>query len=530
MAAYLSPVFGAGAQLFTNQGVVLAGGKIATYLAGTTTSAATWTDSTQAVANANPIILDSAGRLPNEMWLQSNQAYKLILMDSANNILGTWDNVSGVNDVILTNVISEWVSTGLTPSYISATSFSVPGNNVASFAPNRRVQLAVTAGTIYGYVETSSFGGGITTVTVQVDSTVIDSGISSVNIGLLNSLNTSYPQQLLAMNAAISVASATTTPIGAALSANITITGTNTITAFDTELAGIIKLVKFSDVLTLTHNGTSLILPTAANITTAAGDQAIFRSLGSGNWECLNYSRASGYAFFSDSAATLQTGATAVTQAPGDNSTKIATDAYADASSKATHGVIFFTANGTWTVPFNITSFVVVAASGAGGGGAAGFNGGTGAGGGGAGAILTNPISVTTTAGTVYTATLGGGGAGHVNTGVGGVGTDGGTTALSGSGLTFPTLAGGKGGANPAGGAGGEIFTGSGTNSYFNGQNGTSGGIGGRGGGMSGGAGGLNAFGGSATANSGSGGGGGSSTATYGGGGNGAAGYILIVF
>ncbi len=88
MAAFLSPVFGAGAQLFNNQGIVLSGGKIWTYLAGTTTPAATWTDSTQIITNANPIILDSAGRLSNEMWLQSGSTYKLILTDSNNNTLG----------------------------------------------------------------------------------------------------------------------------------------------------------------------------------------------------------------------------------------------------------------------------------------------------------------------------------------------------------------------------------------------------------------------------------------------------------
>jgi hypothetical protein len=50
----------------------------------------------------------------------------------------------------------------------------------------------------------------------------------------------------------------------------------------------------FSGVLTLTHNGTSLILPGAGNITTAAGDVAVMLSLGSGNWRCIDYQRASG--------------------------------------------------------------------------------------------------------------------------------------------------------------------------------------------------------------------------------------------
>jgi hypothetical protein len=50
--------------------------------------------------------------------------------------------------------------------------------------------------------------------------------------------------------------------------------------------------------LTLTHNGTSLILPGAENITTAAGDVALMESLGSGNWKCVVYSRQNGQSLF----------------------------------------------------------------------------------------------------------------------------------------------------------------------------------------------------------------------------------------
>jgi hypothetical protein len=92
----------------------------------------------------------------------------------------------------------------------------------------------------------------------------------------------------------VSVASAATTPIGAALANDINVTGTTTITAFDVAPAGSHRWVTFGGVLTLTHNGASLILPTAANIVTAAGDVAEFVSLGSGNWKCVNYMRASG--------------------------------------------------------------------------------------------------------------------------------------------------------------------------------------------------------------------------------------------
>ena len=93
---------------------------------------------------------------------------------------------------------------------------------------------------------------------------------------------------------AATVASATTADIGAAASNFVSITGTTTITGLGTIAAGAMRWVKFGGALTLTHNGTSLILPGGANITTAAGDTAVFISEGSGNWRCLAYQRADG--------------------------------------------------------------------------------------------------------------------------------------------------------------------------------------------------------------------------------------------
>jgi hypothetical protein len=95
------------------------------------------------------------------------------------------------------------------------------------------------------------------------------------------------------------IASATTTDIGAATGEFVDITGTTTITGLGTIAAGIERTVRFTGALTLTHNATSLILPGGANITTAANDTAIFRSLGSGNWICVSY-KGQNYTFFSD--------------------------------------------------------------------------------------------------------------------------------------------------------------------------------------------------------------------------------------
>ena len=86
----------------------------------------------------------------------------------------------------------------------------------------------------------------------------------------------------------VDLASATTTDLST-VGANVRITGTTTITGFGTAPSGTTRKLRFAAALTLTHNATSLILPGAANIVTAAGDTAEAISLGAGNWVVVDY-------------------------------------------------------------------------------------------------------------------------------------------------------------------------------------------------------------------------------------------------
>lgn len=96
MAVFLSPIGGAGWQFFNNDGTVLSGGKIYTYAAGTNTPKATYTTSAGNIAHANPIILDSAGRVPGgEIWLLAS-TYKFVLNTSTDVLIATYDNISGI--------------------------------------------------------------------------------------------------------------------------------------------------------------------------------------------------------------------------------------------------------------------------------------------------------------------------------------------------------------------------------------------------------------------------------------------------
>jgi hypothetical protein len=72
-------------------GEPLVGGQLYTYIAGTTTLQATYTDSTAATANTNPIILDSRGEA--NVWL-GGAIYKFVLRDADGALIWTVDNIS----------------------------------------------------------------------------------------------------------------------------------------------------------------------------------------------------------------------------------------------------------------------------------------------------------------------------------------------------------------------------------------------------------------------------------------------------
>jgi len=87
--AVLTPV--AKMQFLDATGAPLVGGLLYTYAAGTTTPQASYTDSTGAQANTNPIVLDARGEA--NIWLAS-ATYKFKLASSDNTELWTVDNIS----------------------------------------------------------------------------------------------------------------------------------------------------------------------------------------------------------------------------------------------------------------------------------------------------------------------------------------------------------------------------------------------------------------------------------------------------
>jgi hypothetical protein len=76
----------------TASGTPLVGGKVYTYLAGTTTLTATYADAEKVTTNTNPVILDARGEA--NIFLDPANNYKFVVQDSAGAAIYTQDNIS----------------------------------------------------------------------------------------------------------------------------------------------------------------------------------------------------------------------------------------------------------------------------------------------------------------------------------------------------------------------------------------------------------------------------------------------------
>jgi hypothetical protein len=154
MAVNLSPVFGAGAQLFNNDGVPLAGGLIYTYAAGTSTPQAVYTSGSGGIQHSNPIVLDASGRVPGgEIWLADGISYKFVVETANAVLIASYDNLVGINSnfVAFTSQEEKQTATQGQTVFTLTTMQYQPGTNNLLVFVNGSKQILGT-----NYTETSS--------------------------------------------------------------------------------------------------------------------------------------------------------------------------------------------------------------------------------------------------------------------------------------------------------------------------------------------------------------------------------------
>ena len=310
-------------------GAPASGYKLKTYVAGSSTPVATYTTSAGDVSQGTTITLNSAGfPTTGQIWILEGTSIKIEFTDPSDVVLKTEDNISGVNDAVLST--SEWMN-GPAPSFISTTSFSLVGDQTSTFHVGRRVKTTNSGGTIYSRISVTAYTT-LTTVTVVNDSGVLDSGLSAVEYGILSATNFAIPKltetnkrlidlpgladantwtntQILSgtltmsgksiREAQATIAAATTTDILGAAGNTILMTGNSpiTITSFGTSTTAGAKFHVTSTgtgAHILTYNATSMILESADSITVSQGDSWWVEDLGSNNCRVHGYTRANG--------------------------------------------------------------------------------------------------------------------------------------------------------------------------------------------------------------------------------------------
>lgn len=208
------------------------------------------------------------------------------------------------------------------------------GNNVTAFADGMTFQVKalnnVTGATTIAVTGASLIG---TVDVVRPDATVLQSGdwlagqvgqisynstISKFMLagargqaGTINGVASGTVDLLTGSN----IASAGTVNLDTATGNRVHVTGTTTITAVTLTRGP--RTVIFDGALTLTHHATNNNLPGAANITTAAGDRAIYESDGTTVY-CIAYIKKDGTAVVE-----LPTGSTVLAVGTASNSTSI---------------------------------------------------------------------------------------------------------------------------------------------------------------------------------------------------------------
>jgi len=175
---------GIGAQLLDNNGKPLSGGKLFTYLAGTTTPIAVYTSEAATTAHPNPIILDSAGRVPTgEIWLKEGDTpyYKFVVKTSTDVLIATYDFVPGTyNSEILENFIDS----------LSNTTNPLLGDNLVGFRQsNANGNLANAVGrTVHSKLQES--------ISLR-DFGAVGDGIADDTTALFNAVNASQGKTLI---------------------------------------------------------------------------------------------------------------------------------------------------------------------------------------------------------------------------------------------------------------------------------------------------------------------------------------------
>lgn len=276
-------------QFFDNSGGVNAGGYVYFYIPSTTTLKTTWQDAGMVTANANPVPLDANGRA----IIYGNGQYREVVYQADGTLV--WDQLT--SDTTSLSLLWGGTSTGTGTAFaLSVANFNFVAGQTVNFIAGQSNTGATT-------LNINSTGGLPVYKPTASGLSVLAGGeliLGNTYQVALNASANAYdligPTFSTWIATQTSLTSATTTDLGTIASHNVVVTGTTTIASFGFSASAGQPWyqVCFSGILTITYNATSMLLPSSADITTAAGDCLVAQYGGVGNWIVTSYQRYSG--------------------------------------------------------------------------------------------------------------------------------------------------------------------------------------------------------------------------------------------
>lgn len=273
---------------------------------------------------------DEANILSTEVSANATSAESdALIAQSVVNSKGAWSGLTGSLDVnnSVTHTGSVWVVNVLIPD----------------------VTLSEPTDVNTDWTEVS----GVTQAELDLKEDIVD---NDAKLALKANLSGANFTGLVGLKKSADIASATVLPIP--VDGNYAdVTGITTVTSIATTAnVGTVIKYHFNGILTLTHHATNLILPSGANITTAAGDEAEFIEYASGDFRCTSYTKADG-----EAVVTLEIASTAEAQAGTDDTKAISPLKMREGFNASGSAPVY--ANRAW-VNFNGTGTVAIRASG----------------------------------------------------------------------------------------------------------------------------------------------------------------------
>lgn len=198
MSVFLAPDPINSTQFLPGSNVPATGALLFCYQNKTSTKMNSYSDPSASTANTNPIVLNSGGNPPQEIWIASTATFVLAPSndtDPPSSPYRTWNDIPGINNVaalVASSVTGEWVQ-GSTATFVGVTQFTVAGDQTALYTLGRRIKATVTGGDRFGNITSASLALNTTAVGVTLDSSTLNAGLSSVQYGLLGTPNGSMP-------------------------------------------------------------------------------------------------------------------------------------------------------------------------------------------------------------------------------------------------------------------------------------------------------------------------------------------------